>query len=103
MGAWLNDRQVTARSPDRRGDDLRGVLKKRFLPDDVRVRVDSDSGVLTAGTEGRNCAGLDYPDLAVGVVDFLFYWRTLAVGSRARRSLCARGGAPSRPPRWQPL
>lgn len=76
-GAWLNDRQITARSPDRRGDDLCGVLKKRFLPNDMRARVDSNSGVLAAGTEGRNCAGLDYPDLAVGAVDFLLYWRTL--------------------------
>lgn len=76
-GAWLNDEQVIARAPDRCGGDLRGVLKKRFLPDDVRARVDSDSGMLAAGTEGRNCAGLDYPDLAIGLVDFLLYWRTL--------------------------
>lgn len=76
-GAWLNDRLVIAEPPDRRGDDLRGVLKKRFLPEDVRARVDSDAGMLAAGTEGRNCAGLDYPDLATGIVDFLLYWRTL--------------------------
>lgn len=76
-GAWLNDRRVTAPTPGRGIDDLRGVLKKRFLPDDVLNRVDSGPGMLLAATEGRNCAGLDYPDLATGAVDFLLYWRTL--------------------------
>lgn len=76
-GAWLNGRRVTGLDPGRRVDDLRGVLKRRFLPDDVLERVDSGPGMLAAATEGRNCAGLDYPDLAIGAVDFLVYWRTL--------------------------
>lgn len=76
-GAWLNDRRVAARASAGRVDDLRGVLKKRFLPDDVLDRVDSGPAMLAAATEGRNCAGLDYPDLATGAVDFLLYWRTL--------------------------
>src|SRR5690606_23098721 len=38
---------------------------------------ESSPGVLGSATEGRNCAGLDYPDLASGAVDFLIYWRTL--------------------------
>jgi fructose-1,6-bisphosphatase/inositol monophosphatase family enzyme len=76
-GSWLNDRRVVAYTPARDGDDLRGVLKKRFLPDDLRERVDAGGGMLAAATEGRNCAGLDYPDLVAGTVDFLMYWRTL--------------------------
>lgn len=76
-GAWLNDEQAVARAPVQDVAFLRGVLKKRFLPDRVRQRVDGDRGVLAAASEGRNCAGLDYPDLVRGAVDFLLYWRTL--------------------------
>jgi fructose-1,6-bisphosphatase/inositol monophosphatase family enzyme len=76
-GAWFNDERVLAPLPTRDASSLRGVLKKRFLPDEIRRRVEGDNGVLNAATEGRNCAGLDYPDLARGSVDFLVYWRTL--------------------------
>lgn len=77
VGAWLNNERVVARAPGHDLAFLRGVLKKRFLPDHVRDRVDTDRGILAAASEGRNCAGLDYPDLVRGAVDFLFYWRTL--------------------------
>ncbi|MHB1445453.1 MAG: inositol monophosphatase family protein [Acidimicrobiales bacterium] len=76
-GAWFNGERVFGRPPVQNLASLRGVLKKRFLPDGVRERVDEDRGVLAAASEGRNCAGLDYPDLVRGAVDFLLYWRTL--------------------------
>ena len=76
-GAWLNDRRVFTGAPERKGEERRGVLKRRFLPDDLRRRVEADTGMLAAASEGRNCAGLDYPDLARRSVDFLLYWRTL--------------------------
>lgn len=76
-GAWLNDQSVAAKPPVRDTAMLRGVLKKRFLPAELRALVGADDGSLGAASEGRNCAGLDYPDLVCGTVDFLFYWRTL--------------------------
>ena len=76
-GAWLDDERVTARPPMRDSASLRGVLKTRFLPGGIRERVGDDDGILGAASEGRSCAGLDYPDLVCGAVDFLLYWRTL--------------------------
>jgi fructose-1,6-bisphosphatase/inositol monophosphatase family enzyme len=76
-GAWLNNEKVAAQPPTGDRASLRGVLKKRFLPEGVQKRVGADDGILGAASEGRHCAGLDYPDLACGAVDFLLYWRTL--------------------------
>jgi fructose-1,6-bisphosphatase/inositol monophosphatase family enzyme len=75
-GAWLNETPVSVPEPPD-GAERSGVSKTRFLPGDLRARVDADDGMLGAATDGRNCAGLDYPDLVAGSVDFLLYWRTL--------------------------
>lgn len=76
-GARLNDKLLSAAAPGRAAADLRGVLKRRFLPEGLVARAAADLGILATASEGRTCAGLDYPDLVAGDVDFLAYWRTL--------------------------
>lgn len=57
--------------------DLRGVIKTRFLPETVAEQIQRRSKHLGQVVSGTNCAGLDYPHLIEGKIDFLLYWRTL--------------------------
>lgn len=57
--------------------DLRGVAKTRFLDDATRAAVAGNRHRFAAVDAGWSCAGVEYPKLVAGEVDFILYWRTL--------------------------
>ncbi|WP_129791342.1 inositol monophosphatase [Sphingosinicella sp. CPCC 101087] len=74
-GAWLGGERLVA-PPHRPGTALRGSIG-RFMPAAMEQEV-----VRRARAGGEllpmlKCAGADYPLLALGERDFVFYWRTL--------------------------
>ncbi|MEQ8839575.1 MAG: inositol monophosphatase family protein [Acidimicrobiales bacterium] len=77
-GAGATRNGVTvAMSMPRSGDAMRGVVKGRFLPPAVAQRVAHNRERFAGYDAGPNCAGVEYPSLVAGEVDFLLYWRTL--------------------------
>lgn len=60
------------------GRGLRGILKTRFLPPDLRELVVTRAAArLSEVLSGANCTAFDYPEIVAGKVDFALYWRTL--------------------------
>jgi fructose-1,6-bisphosphatase/inositol monophosphatase family enzyme len=75
-GAWRGDTPVRCnRSVDTGA--LRGVVKTRFLPPDLKARVMPRTASLAELQAGTNCTGCDYPAIAEGRTDFALFWRTL--------------------------
>ena len=57
---------------------LRGSVRTRFLDDEHRAYVENSLSGLDADVlPGSGCAGVDYPELALGNQDFLLFRRTL--------------------------
>lgn len=76
-GATCNGQPVTRPPTSDRSAALVGVVKDRFLPDDVRQQVALRAAAAGTTQHGVNCAGIEYPDLARGETDYILYWRTL--------------------------
>lgn len=55
---------------------LRGAVFTRFLPPDLRLRVEARAGQLGAVLPGLRCAGHEYPAIATGRQNFALFWRT---------------------------
>ncbi|MFE2106038.1 inositol monophosphatase family protein, partial [Kitasatospora sp. NPDC059463] len=55
----------------------RGSVKSRFLDPSRRRLVEANTTAFGEMTPGRHAAGIEYPDLAEGAMDFILYWRTL--------------------------
>lgn len=77
QGASLDGER--ALTPDARGPAaaLRGAVMNRFLPADLRSRVDAGLSRIGEVLPGNHCAGREYPDILRGVQDFVLFWRTL--------------------------
>lgn len=73
-GATIDGRAVTMAETDLDPTTWRGVIKDRFVPEELRATV-AGSG-LGPSHRGGNCAGVEYPALVEGQHHFLFYWRT---------------------------
>lgn len=56
---------------------LRGGVFRRFLDDDARRAVDANAQRFGDLTPATTCAGMEYPRIVEGEVDFLLFWRTL--------------------------
>lgn len=76
-GAQING--VPARMPtDPVGTgDLRGSALARFLPPEIRARVDAGRPSVGALLPGHHCAAREYPDVVRGVQHFALFWRAL--------------------------
>lgn len=101
-GATLNGVPARTPSPGDRPEDWIGVLKDRFLPEDLKRTVARTTSGFGPKHHGYNCAGMEYPALVSGELLFLFYWRTLpwdhASGVLlAEESGCASLGPDGRP------
>lgn len=58
-------------------DELRGAVLTGFLDDATASVVDTNRGRFGAIEAGSRCAGVDYPRVAEGDLDFVVFWRTL--------------------------
>ena len=76
-GAYVNDDRVSIAHCDRPIAGLTGTVKVRFLPAEVQAMVTANLARFAGHEPGPNCAGVEYPRLVEGVVDFILYWRTL--------------------------
>jgi fructose-1,6-bisphosphatase/inositol monophosphatase family enzyme len=75
-GTWRNGGRVV-RAPA--ADDpaaLRGAAHTRFLAPAGRARVQAARPLLASLGPGASCAGVDYPQLIDGELDFVLFWRT---------------------------
>lgn len=76
-GATFDGRKVMTPEPGADPGSWSGVLKDRFLPDDLRASVSEASTAFGPLHDGSHCAGFEYPALVSGRHRFLSYWRTL--------------------------
>lgn len=77
-GAWRNGHRLTRTPAAGAPTRWRGALKSRFLEPELRRSLEANAAAgLGEITPGRNAAGVEYPDVAEGALDFILYWRTL--------------------------
>jgi fructose-1,6-bisphosphatase/inositol monophosphatase family enzyme len=79
-GAFANGKAIAgsdSQRPNERASDLRGAILTRFLPIDVRRRVECGRALIGETTTGLLCAGSEYPAIALNSQDFALFWRTL--------------------------
>ncbi|WP_395298502.1 inositol monophosphatase family protein [Kitasatospora hibisci] len=76
-GAWRNGHRLTRTPAPAVPAEWRGAVKSRFLEPEQRRRVEANSAAFGEVTPGRHAAGIEYPELAEGRLDFILYWRTL--------------------------
>lgn len=76
-GTTVNGVPVAAQDPGGDPSTWSGVVKDRFLPPELVPTVEAGAAELGPRRSIGACAGLEYPGLLAGSVDFLFYWRTL--------------------------
>lgn len=79
QGAGATCNEVPLATPETLSIDggLAGVIKERFLPADVARSVTARAPQLGTVHPGVLCAGIEYPDLALGRTNYVLYWRTL--------------------------
>lgn len=75
-GAFLGDRRITVRADAPPSGALRGAVLTRFLPPEVRDRVEARRDRFGAMLPGLRCAGREYPAVACGEEHFAVFWRT---------------------------
>ncbi|MER7752161.1 inositol monophosphatase [Kitasatospora sp. NPDC097643] len=76
-GAWRDDHRLTRPPAPQDAAALRGSVKSRFLDPEHHERLRANVSVFAEVSPGRHAAGIEYPDLVEGRVDFILYWRTL--------------------------
>jgi fructose-1,6-bisphosphatase/inositol monophosphatase family enzyme len=77
-GAWRNDGVRLHRHPAPADPaSLRGAALTTFLSPAARAHIDASRPRFAHLGPGTKCAGIDYPRLAEGALDFLLYHRTL--------------------------
>ena len=75
-GATSNGRRLF--NPDSpTSQRLRGAVLTKFMPEEVRRRVESRTTALNK-LPGLLCAGAEYPQIARADRDFVIFWRTLS-------------------------
>ncbi|MFD5083176.1 inositol monophosphatase family protein [Kitasatospora sp. NPDC058406] len=76
-GAWRDGHRLTRAPAAADPVKWRGSVKSRFLDPDRRRTVEANTIAFGEITAGRHAAGIEYPDIADGALDFILYWRTL--------------------------
>lgn len=56
--------------------EMRGAILTRFLPPELRARIEGRSAALGTILPGFLCTGHEYPAVASGAQDFALFWRT---------------------------
>ncbi|MFJ8041881.1 inositol monophosphatase family protein [Kitasatospora sp. NPDC096147] len=76
-GAWRNGQPLRRPPVTDPSEKWRGFLKSRFLDPAEHRRLRSAATVLGPTATGLGSAGIEYPLVAVGDLEFILYWRTL--------------------------
>jgi len=76
-GAYVGTTRVRAPRDVPDAATMRGIVKTRFLPDNIRVSIEHRSSTLGMTLVGLGCAGVEYPAVAQGEQHYALYWRTL--------------------------
>ena len=71
------EQRVQTRESSPAASRLRGALLKKYMPPDVRQRVEQRIPRIAEALDGMRCAGAEYPAVARGAQDFAVFWRTL--------------------------
>ena len=74
-GTTVNGVRTTRLPPDP-GDPLKGVVMTKFLDDATRNHVAEHSSSVGSVTGGSGAAGIEYPAIVDGELDFISFWRT---------------------------
>lgn len=76
-GAFVDGVRVHASASALAPSQCRGSVLTRFLPDDLKRVVVTNSAKMMQVLPGAKCAGIDYPSLVTGQQNFLMFWRLL--------------------------
>lgn len=83
---------------DRTLHDIRGAVLTKFLDPGTAKRVSANRSRFGELTGGSFCAGVDYPDVIGGVLDFVLYWRTRPWDHAPGALLLSESGGTARRP-----
>jgi len=76
-GAFRGGKRVRTTDRGRTADELRGAVLTRFLPPDLRSRIEARRTRVAACLPGMRCAGVEYPAIVADLQQFALFWRTL--------------------------
>jgi fructose-1,6-bisphosphatase/inositol monophosphatase family enzyme len=76
-GTTMNGERVKLSTEVKPISEMRGSLRTRFLDDEHRAFAETALGAFGDVLPGSGCAGIDYPEVATSVQDFLLFRRTL--------------------------
>lgn len=76
-GAFVDGRSVRAVDGVSSRSALVGSVLRRFLPDELKSRIDAAAPGFREIRSGQLCVAFDYPDVVEGRHDFVLYGRTL--------------------------
>lgn len=76
-GAFIDGKRIRAPETGKQASALRGTVLTKFLPPEMRNRIQRNCAKLGEIVPASMCAGGDYPTVARGGLDFIAYWRGL--------------------------
>lgn len=76
-GAYRDGVRVKTRTDDPRAAALRGVVARHYLPPELRAVATANVGAFGEVTNGKHCAGYEYPAVATDEQQFAMFWRIL--------------------------
>lgn len=88
-GAWRDGERIEAIEPSA---DARGLLKRGYLPADVRDRLGTAPALLRDAVHGVGSCPFDYDAVVGGAWSFVLYWRTLPWDHTAPALYAAESG-----------
>lgn len=95
-GAWRNGVRVRRAPASARPAELRGAAYTRFMEPAARARIKAAAPQFAEFGPGASCAGIDYPRLMDGELDFVLFWRTLPWDHAAGTLLVTEAGGTAR-------
>ncbi|MET0426350.1 MAG: inositol monophosphatase [Actinoplanes sp.] len=76
-GAYRDGEPIKTRTDDPGAAALRGVVAGHYLPPELREVTSANAPSLGQVTNGRHCAGYEYPAVALDEQQFALFWRIL--------------------------